>query len=122
MKRTRWLGPLLGSMIIGSLVGCAHAPASMYQWDGYQKNVYQFMQHEAADPGEQLRLMQAQNERVKTAGTRLPPGFRAHLAMLYLQLGQYDDAKLQLQAEKTAFPESSHYMDFLLKQMNEKKS
>lgn len=122
MRRARWTGRLVGSVIIGSLVGCAHAPPPMYQWETYQRNVYQFLQHEDANPGEQLRVMQVQTERTKTAGTRLPPGFRAHIAMLHLQLGQYEDAKQQLEAEKSAFPESSHYMDFLLKQMNEKKS
>ncbi|WP_229443554.1 DUF4810 domain-containing protein [Massilia psychrophila] len=102
-------------MIIGSLVGCAHAPAPMYQWDAYQRNVYQFLKHEDANPGEQIRLMQAQIERAKIAGTRLPPGFRAHIAMLHLQLGQYEDAQQQFKAEKAAFPESSHYMEFLMK-------
>jgi hypothetical protein len=122
MRHARLARGLVAGVIIGGLVGCAHAPAPMYQWDTYQRNVYQFLKHEDANPGEQLSLMQAQTERTKLAGTRLPPGFRAHLAMLHLQLGQYDDAKLQLEAEKSAFPESSHYMDFLLKQMNEKKS
>lgn len=122
MRRSPWAGRLIGGLIIGSLVGCAHAPAPMYQWDAYQRNVYQFLKREDANPGEQIRLMQAQTERTKIAGTRLPPGFRAHIAMLHLQLGQYDDAQQQFKAEKAAFPESSHYMEFLMKQMNEKKS
>lgn len=123
MKRAIRLTRLLAATVVaGALFGCAHAPAPMYQWDTYQRNVYQFLKHEDANPEEQMRLMQAQAEKSRTSGTRLPPGFRAHLAMLHLQLGQDGEAKQQLQAEKEAFPESAHYMDFLLKQMDGKKS
>jgi hypothetical protein len=122
MSRARLRAALVAGLTILSVAGCAHAPPPMYQWGAYQQNVYQFLKHEDANPGEQLGLMQTQMEQTKVAGTRLPPGFRAHVAMLYLQLGQYDDAKLHLEAEKSAFPESAHYMNFLLKQMNEKKS
>lgn len=113
---------LVAAVAAGALFGCASAPATLYQWDTYQKNVYQFLKHEDANPDEQLRLMRDQSEKSRLAGTRLPPGFRAHLGMLYLQLGQDGEAKQQLQAEKEAFPESAHYMDFLLKQMDGKKS
>jgi hypothetical protein len=123
MKRAlRFTRLLAAALVAGALFGCAHAPTPLYQWDTYQKNVYQFLKHEDANPDEQMRLMQAQAEKSRIAGTRLPPGFRAHLGMLYLQLGQDSDAKQQLQAEKEAFPESAHYMDFLLKQMDGKKS
>ncbi len=44
------------------------------------------------------------------------------LAMIYLRLGRFDEAKLQLESEKASFPESSPYMDFLLKRMTAPKS
>ncbi len=44
-----------------------------------------------------------------------PPGFRAHLGMLHLKMGQGTDAVAQFQDEKLAFPESSPFMDFLLR-------
>jgi len=37
--------------------------------------------------------------------------------MLYLRLGRDGEAKQELEAEKANFPESSQYMDFLLKRM-----
>lgn len=109
-------------MLALALAGCAHAPPPMYRWDGYQKNVYTYLKHDADNPSEQLGMMTAQAAAASGAGQRLPPGFHAHAAMLMLQLGQYDDARLQLEAEKAAFPESAAYMDFMLKQMQEKKS
>ena len=94
----------------------------MYQWEGYPRNVYDYLKHDGAVPGDQLRAMQVLSDKARTDGTRLPPGFHAHIAMLHMQMDEFDAARQQLEAEKVAFPESTHYMDFLLKQMNEKKS
>lgn len=105
-----------------ALGGCATAPPQMYHWPDYQRNVYDYMKGDTANPGEQLQRMSKQADAARAAGRPLPPGFRAHVAMLEIQLGQYDQAKQQFEAEKMAFPESTQYMDFLLKQMNEKKS
>ncbi|MCH2000092.1 DUF4810 domain-containing protein, partial [Achromobacter xylosoxidans] len=44
-----------------------------------------------------------------------PPGFRAHLGMLYLKLGDGAKGLEQLEGEKAAFPESKPFMDFLLR-------
>jgi len=105
-----------------ALTGCAHAPSTAYHWDGYQKNVYTYLKQDAANPAELLQSMNVEADAARKAGRPLPPGYRAHIAMLMVQLGQYDDASKQLEAEKTAFPESTPYMDFLLKQMQGKKS
>lgn len=105
-----------------ALTACATAPPVMYHWPDYQRNVYDYMKGDAATPAEQLQRMSKQADAARAAGRLLPPGFRAHVAMLEIQLGEYDEAKKQFEAEKTAFPESTQYMDFLLKQMNEKKS
>lgn len=45
----------------------------------------------------------------------MPPGFRAHLGMLYLKMGDGDKGVEQLQSEKVAFPESTPFMDFLMR-------
>lgn len=116
---TGLVAAIVAAIMLG---GCAHAPAPMYHWDGYQKIVYSYLKHDAGSPAEQLQSMTAQADIARTGGKRLPPGFHAHVAMLMVQLGQYDDAKKQLEAEKEEFPESASYMDFLLKQMQGKKS
>lgn len=110
-------------IVVSALVlgGCA-APPQTYHWPDYQRNVYDYMKGDAANPAEQLQRMSKQADAARAARLPLPPGFRAHVAMLEIQLGQYDEAKTQFEAEKAAFPESTQYMDFLLKQMNEKKS
>lgn len=105
-----------------ALVGCATGPKPLYHWGGYQRQVYQFLNGETSDPNQQLVLLQAEAEKARAAGAALPPGFRAHLAMLHLRLGHHDDARQMIEAEKAAFPESTAYMDFVLKSMGAKGS
>jgi hypothetical protein len=97
------------------MAGCATRPAPLYQWDNYQRQVYEHLKGEGGGAQEQLRVLEAQAEKARAGGAALPPGFRAHLGLLYLQLGRPDEARQALQAEKAAFPESGPYMDFLLK-------
>lgn len=119
MKRAASRVLMAAAVVLG---GCATQPPQMYHWSDYQRNVYDYMKGDTASPAEQLQRMSVQADAARAAGRALPPGFRAHVAMLEIQLGQYAEAKQQFEAEKAAFPESTQYMDFLLKQMNEKKS
>lgn len=102
------------------LGGCATGPKPLYHWEGYQRQVYEYFKGDGSSPAEQLGAMQAQAEKARAAGAALPPGFRAHVALLQMRLGRYDEARQMIEAEKTAFPESSQYMDFVLKSMGDK--
>jgi hypothetical protein len=101
-----------------ALGGCAQAPRPLYHWDRYQTSLYEHFKADGKGPDEQLRALQAQAEKARGLGAALPPGFRAHLAMVYLQLDRPDEARAQLEAEKAAFPESARYMDFLLARLD----
>jgi hypothetical protein len=112
------LSKLVAATVIGSvLVGCAEAPKRLYHWEAFQEQVYEYFKADTSSPEEQLRILGAQVEKARARGAALPPGFRAHLAMLYLRLGRDGEAKQELEAEKLNFPESAPYMDFLLKRM-----
>lgn len=102
------------------LAGCAAGPRPLYHWEGYQRQVYEYFKGDESSPAEQLGIMQAQAEKARASGAALPPGFRAHIALLQLRLGRYDEARQMIEAEKAAFPESAHYMDFVLKSMGDK--
>jgi hypothetical protein len=114
----------LGATIaIGSVfVGCAEAPKRLYYWEGFQGQLYEHFKADSSSPEDQLRILDAQAQKSRASGAALPPGFRAHLAMIYLRLGRDGEAMQELEAEKANFPESAHYMNFLLKRMTAPKS
>lgn len=94
------------------LAGCA-GPQPMYQWEGYQAQVYQYFKGESQE--EQVIALESGLEKIKAKGGLVPPGYHAQLGMLYLKLGKDDQMVKELQTEKTLFPESTAYMDFLLR-------
>ena len=117
-QASRWLVPVMAA----GLIGCAQPVKPLYHWEGYQRQLYEHFKADASGPEEQLRELLAQSEKARATGAALPPGFRAHLGMLYLELGRGDEARQQFEAEKAVFPESTTYMDFLLKRLGSAKS
>lgn len=113
---------VVAALACGLLMGCAQAPKPLYHWAGYQVQVYEYLKGEGAGPQAQVLELESQQVNASAAGAALPPGFRAHLGMLYLQLGRTDEARRQWEAEKSSFPESAAYMDFLLKRLEAPKS
>lgn len=101
---------------VALLVGCAQRGlAPLYMWEAFPKQQYDTLLRAGVSPLEQVGVMEAHVEKARAAGAALPPGFRAHLGMLKLSLGDADQARQLWQAERAAFPESASYMDQLLK-------
>lgn len=116
MRRRRGLtSAALTLTLAGALAGCAHKPPpSLYDWGGYQGQVYAHFRGDLGSPLAQLGTLLAQLHTTEAKGGSVPPGLHAHIAMLQLQLGQRDEALGHLQAEKALFPESAHYMGWLI--------
>lgn len=107
-------------LCIALLAGCAHrGPPPLYVWESFPKMQYDTLVAGGNSPSEQIAAMDAQAERARATGAALPPGFRAHLGMLKLASGDANQAKFLWESEKQAFPESSPYMDQLLKRLTE---
>lgn len=93
------------------LAGCAqHKP--LYQWEGYQQQVYQYLKGEPKE--QQIEVLEADLQKIKAQDGAVPPGYHAQLGLLYSSLGKDDQMVQQFQTEKALFPESATYMDFLL--------
>ncbi len=122
MRVSRLTSWLLGAALVAPLAACVQAPKPLYHWEGYQRGVYEFLKGDGVSADEQLTQMLAQADKARGRDAALPPGFRAHLGLLQLQSGRVDEARDSFIAEKTAFPEASHYMDFLLAKMGAGKS
>ncbi|ABC37024.1 conserved hypothetical protein [Burkholderia thailandensis E264] len=116
MKKTFKTGILLPVAAAGVLLaGCAaNQPKPLYQWDGYQPQVYEYFKGQTS-PEDQIDALEKALQQIRAKGNRPPPGFEAHLGMLYASVGKEQQAEQAFQAEKASFPESSPFMDFLLK-------
>lgn len=95
------------------LAGCNSGPKTIYQWEGYQPQVYQYFQGESKEA--QALALEADLQKIRAKNGVVPPGYHAQLGLLYSSLGKDDQMVQQFQAEKAEFPESAAYMDFLLK-------
>lgn len=102
------------------ITACAKPPRPpLYLWDTFPRQQYDTLLRPDAGPDNaQITLLQAQAEKARAQGADLPPGFRAHLGMLHLTKGNVDEARRLWTAEKLAFPESTMYMDQLLKRLD----
>ncbi|CAB3658099.1 hypothetical protein AKG08_04975 [Achromobacter piechaudii] len=100
---------------VGLLSACVQQPKPMYSWQAYQPSVYAYLKEDGSDSAVQAQALEKNIETARAANVELPPGFRAHLGMLYLKMGDGDKGVEQLQGEKVAFPESAPFMDFLMR-------
>lgn len=106
---------LLGMIVAILLSGCMSQPKSLYNWDGYQTTIYQYYQQTETSPQEQIETLKKNVEMSKAKGTAIPPGLHAHLGLLYSSTGAIDLAITEFTTEKALYPESTAYMDFLMK-------
>lgn len=113
MKNIIKMGGLL--VLAAMSTACVQTPTQLYQWDSYQPSIHQHYQADSANLGEQVQKLEAAIEKAHANSVSVPPGLHAHLGMLYFNTGREQDAKAQFAAEKSLFPESSHFMDYILK-------
>jgi hypothetical protein len=102
--------PLAATLL---LAGCATGPQPLYYWGDYQPTLYGHFTKEVG-PQEQIASLEAGLEKARAAGKPVPPGYNAHLGLLYAEGEQTDQMLKYFEAEKTLYPESASYMDFLL--------
>ena len=110
MKLTR-----IGTMALAMsalLTGCAQAPKPLYAWGSFPAQQYAYLKGDTLAP--QIEAMEKMREEARSKDEKLPPGFRAHLGLLYGKAGQDDRMVEQLVDEKSTFHEASAYIDFLL--------
>ena len=114
MRRTL---PYMAALAAAALVGCAGTP-TLYNWGPYEQQVYAHFKNES--PVRQIELLEKHAQETQAKGKQLPPGYRAHLGLLYEKVGRGPDFVSALEQEKAAFPESASYIDKLLEQLKAK--
>lgn len=99
-----------------TLAGCANkAPPQLYGWHGFEKNLDTYFRQDRESPDTQAKRMEDDLQKMRTASQATPPGFMAHLGLLYGKQGDLARFQQHLEAEKQQFPESQTFVDFLLR-------
>jgi len=102
------------ALVLLMLTGCAQAPRPLYHWGGYQDQLYDYFKTGGGNVEKQVIALESDVQKARSTNTRLPPGFHAHLGLLYAQLGKTDEVVKQLATEKALYPESAQHMDALI--------
>ncbi len=106
---------IVGAISVFFLSGCQEQEKLLYSWGNYQSELYEYMNDNPVDYDRSIENMNKQIESAKATNLMLPPGFFAHLGLLNLEKGRGDNFVTYLNEEKRLYPESSRYIDFLLK-------
>ena len=89
------------------LQGCA-TQTTLYEWGNYESAVYKHFNNES--PEEQIKILEKDLTAAGKSGKPLPPGFYAHLALLYGKVGQPGKMNEMLALEASAFPEAVPFL------------
>jgi hypothetical protein len=100
--------------------GCATKQPTLYEWQGYQKNLYEYFQKDVKGADILAASMEDDLKKITASGGAVPPGYYAHLGLLYGKQGKLDEFKQQLDIEKKQFPESEVFVNFLLRNFKSK--
>ena len=94
--------------------GCA-SQRPLYSWGSYEDQVFAYLRGES--PWGQIAALERDMARIMATGGAFPPGFNAHLGMLYAEFGDIARATAFFEAEKALFPEAAVYMNFILERL-----
>lgn len=107
-------------LLIMLIVGCV--PPTMYYWGDYSNTLYKYKKDVTPEildkhKTELMNIISKSNE----LSLRVPPGINAELGYIFLLQEQNDQAILYLEKEKLTYPESTRFIDDLLKNISKGK-
>ena len=107
----RWCCLLVGLFSLSS-TACQRM---LYAWGAYEQSVFRmYSSREDFSVAKEIDRLQREVERTERKRRLLPPGKMAHLGYLYLMAGDSERARHCFETEKNHYPESEHFMSFLL--------
>ena len=93
------------------LQGCAQKGV-LYSWGTYEAQTYNYFKGEP--PEAQILVLEKHMVESREKGQALPPGFHAHLALLYEKTGKTNEMRQMFETEMKLYPESSIYINNIL--------
>ena len=99
------------------LTGCVTRTPAIYDWGSYEANIKESIL--AADTNNidtQIDNLLFTLQQSETSNKKPPPGLYAHLGLLYDKKGDSELMRQYLKKESEPYPESGHYISFILSQ------
>jgi hypothetical protein len=98
--------------------GCGpKTPEPLYNYGNYSNSYYSYKKNMTPDSTQQLQksIEEAIEDSGESQSRRVPPGMYANLGYLQLKAGKNQNAIENFTKEKTTYPESTFFMDKLIK-------
>lgn len=95
------------------MLGCK-TTEPMYYYGNYSDAVYSYFKADETPVSQQITILEEVIAQAQGKGKPVAPGVHAHLGMLYFESGNNDQGINHFEHEKTLFPESAEYIDFLI--------
>ncbi|MBD1582438.1 DUF4810 domain-containing protein [Pseudoalteromonas sp. S16_S37] len=95
------------------LSGC-ESSKPLYYYGTYSQNLYDYFKADEVSISEQINTLERTVQTAKNRGVAIAPGIMAHLGYLYLLEGNTVQGFNYLEQEKRDYPESEHYINFLI--------
>lgn len=114
---------LLVILALFFMSGCATTTAlePKYDFGDYSHALYQHKKnHTDASYQEYKRALNDVIERTKTSGYRVPPGIYSEYGFILAQEGKSEEAKIYFELEKKTYPESTVFIERLIKELGKK--
>jgi hypothetical protein len=113
--KVRALKALVVSLFATAVLTGCKTTEPLYYYGDYQQTVYSYFKGNETTASEQIGLLENVIESAATKGKAIAPGVHAHLGMLYFESGNSNQGTNHFEQEKALFPESTAYIDFLIK-------
>ena len=103
---------VLAALALALGAGCT---STHYDWGRYEDSVYAVTRRpDGFDLGAEIDAMEQQIQKASGKDRLIPPGVHAHVGYLHTVAGNADQARAHFETEKTIYPESAQFMDYLL--------
>ncbi len=100
------------------LLACSCQSPSRYGFEGYRPSVFAVTANEdEADIDAAIAQLNETVERTLMDDRIVPPGMHAHIGFLYALRGDIDTAVAAFESEKELYPESTVFIDGMLRRM-----
>lgn len=105
------IGFIISLVAVLSFSGCA-ANKNLYNWGSYEPQVYSYFKGDA--PDKQVLELEKLLGEINAKGNFPPPGFYAHLGMLYSKIGRESEVMGMFELEKKTYPESAVFINNII--------